>query len=74
MGVGLYNNQFLKPNNLSDLFNVNAYIAVAAIGMSMIIITGNIDISVGAAIGVPGDALRVRRRRPARCRTAACRW
>jgi ribose/xylose/arabinose/galactoside ABC-type transport system permease subunit len=52
LGVGLYNNQFLKPNNVSDLFNVNAYIAVAAIGMSMIIITGNIDISVGAAIGV----------------------
>ncbi len=44
--------QFLRPNNVSDLFNVNAYIAVAAIGMSMIIITGNIDISVGAAIGV----------------------
>jgi ribose/xylose/arabinose/galactoside ABC-type transport system permease subunit len=52
LGVGLYNNQFLKPNNVSDLFNVNAYVAVAAIGMSMIIITGNIDISVGAAIGV----------------------
>jgi ribose/xylose/arabinose/galactoside ABC-type transport system permease subunit len=52
LGVGLYNNQFLKPNNVSDLFNVNAYIAVAAIGASMIIITGNIDISVGAAIGV----------------------
>ena len=51
-GVGLYNNQFLAWNNVSDLFNVNAYIAVAAIGMSMIIITGNIDISVGAAIGV----------------------
>jgi rhamnose transport system permease protein len=52
IGVGLYNNQFLAWNNVSDLFNVNAYIAVAAIGASMIIITGNIDISVGAAIGV----------------------
>jgi rhamnose transport system permease protein len=52
LGVGLYNNQFLAWNNVSDLFNVNAYIAVAAIGMSMVIITGNIDISVGAAIGV----------------------
>jgi ribose/xylose/arabinose/galactoside ABC-type transport system permease subunit len=52
IGVGLYNNQFLAWNNVSDLFNVNAYIAVAAIGMSMVIITGNIDISVGAAIGV----------------------
>ncbi|MBF2735349.1 MAG: ABC transporter permease [Betaproteobacteria bacterium AqS2] len=30
----------------------HAYIAVAAIGMSMVIITGNIDISVGSLIGV----------------------
>ena len=30
----------------------NAYIAVAAIGMSMVIISGNIDISVGSLIGV----------------------
>jgi ribose/xylose/arabinose/galactoside ABC-type transport system permease subunit len=52
VGVGLYNPRFLQGNNLPDLFNGNAYIAVAAIGMSMIIITGNIDISVGAAIGV----------------------
>jgi rhamnose transport system permease protein len=52
IGVGLYNPRFLQGNNLPDLFNGNAYIAVAAIGMSMIIITGNIDISVGAAIGV----------------------
>ena len=41
-----------RPTNVTDLFSANAYIAVAAIGMSMVIITGNIDISVGAAIGV----------------------
>lgn len=52
VGVGLYNPRFLQGNNLPDLFNGNAYIAVAAIGMSMVIITGNIDISIGAAIGV----------------------
>ena len=52
VGVGLYNERFLAFNNVTDLFSVNAYIAVAAIGMSMVIITGNIDISVGAAIGV----------------------
>jgi ribose/xylose/arabinose/galactoside ABC-type transport system permease subunit len=52
VGVGLYNDRFLAWNNVTDLFSVNAYIAVAAIGMSMVIITGNIDISVGAAIGV----------------------
>jgi ribose/xylose/arabinose/galactoside ABC-type transport system permease subunit len=53
IGVGLYNERFLSPNNVTDLFSGNAYIAVAAIGMTMVIITGNIDISVGAAIGVP---------------------
>jgi ribose/xylose/arabinose/galactoside ABC-type transport system permease subunit len=52
VGVGLYNPRFLNERNLTDVFNANAYIAVAAIGISMIIITGNIDISVGAAIGV----------------------
>ena len=52
IGVGLYNERFWGWNNVTDLFSVNAYIAVAAIGMTMIIITGNIDISVGAAIGV----------------------
>ncbi len=52
IGVGLYNPRFVTERNLTDVFNANAYIAVAAIGISMIIITGNIDISVGAAIGV----------------------
>ena len=52
IGVGLYNPRFLNERNLTDVINANAFIAVAAIGISMVIITGNIDISVGAAIGV----------------------
>jgi ribose/xylose/arabinose/galactoside ABC-type transport system permease subunit len=50
--VGLINPRFLATRNLSDLLLGNAYIAVAAVGMSMVIISGNIDISVGALIGV----------------------
>ena len=50
--VGLINPRFLLARNLSDIFLGNAYVAVAAIGMSMVIISGNIDISVGALIGV----------------------
>ena len=38
--------------NLKSIFLGNAYIAVAAIGMSMVIISGNIDISIGSLIGV----------------------
>ncbi len=52
VAVGLYNPRFLSPNNLADLLLGNAYVAVAAVGMSMVIVSGNIDISVGALIGV----------------------
>jgi len=50
--VGLYNPRFLATRNLSDVLLGNAYIAVAAVGMSMVIISGNIDISIGSLIGV----------------------
>jgi ribose/xylose/arabinose/galactoside ABC-type transport system permease subunit len=50
--VTLVNPRFIGANNLTTIFAGNAYIAVAAIGMSMVIITGNIDVSVGALIGV----------------------
>jgi len=50
--VGAINPRFLATRNLSDILLGNAYVAVAAIGMSMVIISGNIDISVGALIGV----------------------
>jgi ribose/xylose/arabinose/galactoside ABC-type transport system permease subunit len=49
--VGAINPRYLAEANLKDVFAANAYIAVAAIGMSMVIITGNIDISVGALVG-----------------------
>jgi ribose/xylose/arabinose/galactoside ABC-type transport system permease subunit len=50
--VGLDNARFLAVRNLSDIVLGHAYIAVAAVGMSMVIVSGNIDISVGALIGV----------------------
>jgi rhamnose transport system permease protein len=50
--VGLINPRFLATRNLADIVLGNAYIAVAAIGMSMVIISGNIDVSVGSLIGV----------------------
>lgn len=52
VAVGLYNPRFLAARNLSDVLLGNAWVAVAAIGMSMVIVSGNIDISVGALIGV----------------------
>src|SRR5215813_13900333 len=50
--VGGINPRFLAERNLESILLGNAYIAVAAIGMSMVIISGNIDISVGSLIGV----------------------
>jgi ribose/xylose/arabinose/galactoside ABC-type transport system permease subunit len=50
--VGFINPRYVSNRNLISLFLGNAYIAVAAIGMSMVIISGNIDISVGSLIGV----------------------
>ena len=50
--VGTVNPRFLGENNLISMFSGNAYIAVAAIGMSLVIISGHIDVSVGSLIGV----------------------
>ena len=50
--VGAINPRFLSDTNFNSIFAGNAYIAIAAIGMSMIIMAGHIDVSVGALIGV----------------------
>jgi ribose/xylose/arabinose/galactoside ABC-type transport system permease subunit len=50
--VGIINPRYLSERNLLDILHGNAYIAVAAIGMTMVIITGNIDISVGSLIAL----------------------
>lgn len=50
--VGANKERFRAPNNLLDIFQSEAYVAVAAVGMSILIISGNIDISVGSLVGV----------------------
>ena len=50
--VGLVNPRFVAMRNVQTILLGNAYVAVAAIGMSMVIVSGNIDISVGSLIGV----------------------
>lgn len=50
--VAMINPRFLSDTNLTSIFSGNAYVAVAAIGMSLVIISGNIDVSVGSLIGV----------------------
>jgi rhamnose transport system permease protein len=55
-GVTLVNPGFLNPNNLVDILYNSSYIGVAAIGMTMVILCGHIDISTGAAVGVCATA------------------
>ena len=50
--IGIANPRFLNERNISDILQGNAYIAVAALGMTMVIVTGNIDISVGSLVGL----------------------
>ena len=50
--VGALNHGFLEFSNFVDMLYNCSYIGVAAIGMTMIILCGHIDISIGAALGV----------------------
>jgi rhamnose transport system permease protein len=50
--VGSLNRGFLQFGNFVDMLYNCSYIGVAAIGMTMIILCGHIDISIGAALGV----------------------
>jgi ribose/xylose/arabinose/galactoside ABC-type transport system permease subunit len=50
--VGAYNPRFLSDTNINSIFAGNAYIAIAAIGMSLVIISGHIDVSIGSLVGV----------------------
>lgn len=45
---------FFSPRNLSNLFRQMTIISFLAIGMVMVIVTGNIDLSVGSVTGVVG--------------------
>ena len=43
---------FLNPQQFLDLFNNNAYLIVTACGLTIVMITGGIDISVGGSVAL----------------------
>ena len=43
---------FLNPQQFLDIFNNNAYLIVISIGLTIIMITGGIDISVGGTVAL----------------------
>ncbi|MEJ5283746.1 MAG: sugar ABC transporter permease [Brevinematia bacterium] len=45
---------YLTPRNLSNLFIQSATVAILAIGMTLIIVAGHIDLSVGSVLGFCG--------------------
>ena len=48
------NGTLLRPLNLTNLVLQNSYIAVMALGMLLVIVTGHIDLSVGSVAGFVG--------------------
>src|SRR5687768_2980658 len=47
-------NIFLDPRNFSNLMRQTAVTGVLAVGMLMVIVTGQIDLSVGSVVGLAG--------------------
>lgn len=50
--LGLFARDFYSINNMMSVLNAFSYILISAIGMNMIILTSNIDVSTGALISV----------------------
>jgi ribose transport system permease protein len=47
---------FLNPENLLNIVNQSSYIGIVAVGMTLIIIAGGIDLSVGSIAALSGAA------------------
>ena len=52
--VQLSNSKFLDPSNIASIFTNTAIIAILAIGMLIVMLTGGIDLSIGANIALSG--------------------
>ncbi len=55
--LGIFAKGFYSVNNLTSILNSFSYILISAIGMNLIILTGNIDVSTGALISMVALAL-----------------
>ena len=50
---------FLTPRNLSNLVRQTAVTGILAVGMLMVIVSGNIDLSVGSLVGLTGGLVAI---------------
>lgn len=52
LGLSIFTKGFFSLNNIMSIMNRFSYVLIAAIGMNMIIITSNIDVSSGALMSI----------------------
>lgn len=50
--VGLVNNSFWKPQSILNCFNDSVVFTLLAVGIAFVILTGEIDVSIGAVLGL----------------------
>ena len=54
IGAQIHFGNFLTPRNMSALLLDNAYLLILAVGMTFVIVTGGIDLSVGSVMAFTG--------------------
>jgi simple sugar transport system permease protein len=54
VGAEMHFGEFVTPRNLSALLLDNAYLVILAVGMTFVILTGGIDLSVGSVMAFTG--------------------
>jgi simple sugar transport system permease protein len=54
LGAEIHFGNFLTPRNMSALLLDNAYLLILAVGMTFVIVTGGIDLSVGSVMAFTG--------------------
>lgn len=52
--LAVANDAFLTTGNISNVLRQNAFTAIIAAGMTFVILTGGIDLSVGSVVGLSG--------------------
>ena len=57
VALSLLSPYFLKTNNLLNLLDQSVVVGIVAIGMTFVILTGGIDLSVGSVVGLTGVIL-----------------
>jgi ribose/xylose/arabinose/galactoside ABC-type transport system permease subunit len=54
VGVAVFGNSFIGPQNLGNIALDSSYLVLIAVGMTFVIISGGIDLSVGSVFALSG--------------------